>query len=95
MSTPIDFETWYSPWMKTLAANYSKGDLEKRLPNVSFSAKAAAKSHLRAIQATGSMSGNSARRAHSRNVVSALGEEAIAIRGAIEIHELFPEKAKP
>jgi hypothetical protein len=39
------------------------------------------------------MSGQSARRAHARNCVAAAGDELIAIRGAIEIHELFPEHA--
>ena len=94
MSIPIDFDTWYSPWMKTLAANYSKEELENRLLKTKFAAKSAGLSHLNAIKATGSMTGSSARRAHARNVVSSLGEEAIAISGALEIHNFFPEKAK-
>lgn len=57
-------------------------------------ARGASESHLKAIQATGSMQGNSSRRAHARNVAAAAGETIIAIKGAIEIHELFPEHAK-
>lgn len=94
MSIPTDFNTWYSPWMKTLAQNYTKSELESRLAKVRSEAIPAAQSHLRAIQATASMSGNSSRRAHARNIISSIGDETIAVRGALEIHELFPERAK-
>lgn len=90
----IDYETWYSPWMKQLALNYSLKELENRLTKNRSSSSRATKSHINAIQKSTSMSSNSMRRAHARNIVSAIGEERIAINGAIEIHKLFPEKAK-
>ncbi len=93
-NTGIDYETWYSPWMKQLASNYSLKELEKRLGKNRSSSDKATKSHLNAIQKSISMNSNSMRRAHARNVVSAIGEERIAINGAIEIHKLFPDKVK-
>jgi len=90
----VDFDTWYTPWMKSIAGNYTRPEIEKKLGVASFASAKAAQSHLRAIQASGSMQGNSSRRASTKNVVAASGEEVIALRGALEIHELFPEKAK-
>ena len=89
----VEYETWYSTWAKTLASNYTRGQLEERLYGVSVAGKKAAASHLRAIDATHSMQSQSARRANTRNVVAASGDERLAISGAIEIHELFPEHA--
>jgi hypothetical protein len=40
------------------------------------------------------MQSNSQRRAQARNVTAAAGQEAIYLRGALEIHTLFPEHAK-
>jgi hypothetical protein len=90
----VEFSSWYTPWMKSLAANYSKEELQNKLGKSSYTASKAASRHLAAIDATSSMAGQSARRAHARNCVSAAGEEGIALRGAIEIHDLFPEMAK-
>lgn len=90
----VDYATFYSPWMKRLAAVHSKPELEAMAGSKSAEAQKAAASHLRAIQRTGSMQGNSATRAHARNSVSGAGDAACAARGAIEIHELFPEHAK-
>lgn len=90
----VDYATWYTPWMKTLAKSKTAQELSEMLKDKGAEAKKAGASHLRAIQSTGSMQGCSARRAGARNVVSAAGDAAIAIRGAIEIHELFPEFAK-
>jgi hypothetical protein len=78
--------------------NYTRRELEKRIGIASETASKAARSHLRAIQATHSMTSQSQRRAQSGNVVAAAGEEKIAIRGALEIYDLFPEwtkEAKP
>lgn len=87
----VDYETWYSPWMKQLARTYTREQLENRYCGASHDAERAARVHLRAIDATHSMAGCSARRAHARNVTAALGEEKIAIAGALEIYDLFPE----
>lgn len=90
----VDFETWYSSWMKQLAKSYTVTELEAKLYGAKSEANRASKSHLRAIQRTHSMSSNSQTRAHARNVTAAAGDYAIALRGAIEIHKLFPEHAR-
>lgn len=90
----VDYESFYSPWMKRLALAHTKAELERQLYGASAEASRAAKSHLRAVEASHSMSGQSMRRAHARNVTAAAGDTAIALRGAIEIHDLFPERAK-
>jgi hypothetical protein len=90
----VTYETWYSPWMKQLAKNYTRTELEKRAGVASENGSKAARTHLRAIQATHSMTSNSQRRAQSGNSVAAAGEERIAINGALEIYDLFPEHTK-
>lgn len=89
-----DYETWYSDWMKKLAKWHTKSDLEKKLVGVSYQLPKAARSHLAAIRKTSSMQGNSQRRAQAKNCVAAYGEEKIAINGALEIHDLFPQHAR-
>lgn len=90
----VDYKTWYSEWQKRLAHNFTRAELESCLYRNRTKVRRAAYSHLRAIDATHSMSSNSTRRAHSRNVVAASGDKAIALKGALEIHDLFPEYAK-
>lgn len=90
----VDFETWYSAWMKQLAKHYTVAELEAKLYGAKKEASKAAVVHLRAIQRTHSMTSNSQARAHAHNVTAAAGDYAIALRGAIEIHKLFPEHAK-
>lgn len=91
----VDYETWYSHWMKHLARTHAVADLERALYGINQATRKATKSHLRAIQATGSMQSQSMRRAHTGNVVAVGSETASALRGALEIHELFPEHAAP
>ena len=90
----VDYTTWYSDWMKALARQNTIEELEAMLCGKQREASKAAASHHRAIQRSTSMNSNSAARAHARNSTAAAGESAIAIRGALEIHELFPEHAK-
>lgn len=90
----VDYESWYSDWMKLLARTHTKTELQMRLSGSAAKGRMATAAHLRAIEATTSMGGQSARRAHSRNVAAAAGDERIAIEGALEIHDLFPERAK-
>ena len=59
----VPFDTWYSPWMKQLAATRTRAELEALLHGKRSEASKAARSHLRSIQATASMSGQSMRRA--------------------------------
>jgi hypothetical protein len=90
----VEYETWYSSWMKRLAKAHTKEELEAMYEVKKADANKAAYKHLKAIQKSHSMSSNSMARAHSRNCVAAAGEYAIALDGAIEIHDLFPEEAK-
>ena len=90
----INYDTWYSSWMKQLALNYTLAELERKLTDNRKRVGGEAASHLRAIEASGSMSSQSQRKAQSRNVLVATGDEMIALNGAIEIYELFPEHTK-
>jgi hypothetical protein len=89
----VEYETFYSRWMKDLARNHTKRFLESMYEGKCKEADRHGRAHLRAIEATTSMTGQSARRAHSRNNAAASGEYEIALSGAIEIHDLFPEHA--
>lgn len=90
----VSYDSWYSDWSRRLASVNTMAELEDMLYGAKRDARVSAASHLRAISATCSMAGQSARRAHARNVTAAAGDYAIALSGALEIHELFPENAK-
>ncbi|QSL63961.1 hypothetical protein G0D86_29685 (plasmid) [Burkholderia multivorans] len=90
----VQFDSWYSEWMKQLAATYTLDELHRMLEATESEALRACKRHHESIRKSTSMQSCSARRAHARNLVEAAGERRIAIAGAIEIHELFPEHAK-
>lgn len=90
----VDYHTWYSDWMKRLAKHHTRAELEALLHGKESEVRSASRRHLSAIQDTSSMSGQSQRRAQTRNVVAAAGEYAIALRGALEIYDLFPEHTK-
>lgn len=89
----VEYDSWYSDWMKVLARTKTRKQLESMLGTSARDAAAGAASHLRAIEATGSMTGCSQRRAQMGNATSAAGEKMIAVSGALEIHDLFPEHA--
>ena len=89
----VNYETWYSDWMKQLANRYTVDELNKMHGIAKSEAEHGSQVHLRAIQKSTSMQSNSQHRAQARNVVSAAGDTAIAVMGAIEIHYLFPEHA--
>ena len=90
----VNYQTWYSDWSKSLAKIYTKQEIEKSLGIAQVKLSDAARTHHNAVARSTSMTSNSQRRAQSRNVVAASGELAIALRCALEIHELFPEHAK-
>jgi len=90
----IDYESWYSPWMKQLARTKTRDELLQLLGVQTKVAERAGLAHLRAIEATHSMTSQSARRARGRNAVSAAGDYKIALNGALEIYDLFPEHAR-
>ena len=84
----------YSEWSRLLAKNYSLGQLRARLAQVEHATEKAKGAHLRSIQNTTSMAGQSQRRAHSRNAMVGSYEESCALRDAIAIQESFPEHAQ-
>jgi hypothetical protein len=90
----VDYETFYSSWMRQLASNHHKNELEIMLYGAKAAAETSTRTHLNAIQKSSSMTGRSMARAHARNCASLSGDRGIAISGAIEIHELFPEHAR-
>lgn len=89
----VDYHTWYSDWSKRLARTMTREQILHALGANQQDVGRATQAHLRAVQSTTSMSSNSQRRAQSRNVVAAEGEKGIALSGALEIHDLFPEHA--
>lgn len=89
----VDYQTWYSDWMKRLASTMTRSQIEEAIGVKSKEASAAARQHLSAVEATHSMGGQGQRRAQTRNVMAAAGEHKIALSGALEIHDLFPEYA--
>jgi hypothetical protein len=90
----VDYATWYSDWMRQLARSYTRGELERMLYGASSEAAHSARSHLRAVQRSTSIGSNSQARAQARNATAAAGDYGIALRGALEIHDLFPEHAR-
>ena len=90
----IDYATWYSDWMKLLARTKTRKELEQLLGIKTVEVKRASKAHLRAIEQSTSMQGRSQARAQAGNVVAATGDYKIALSGALEIYDLFPEYTK-
>ena len=80
--------------MKGLAKRMTRAEILRELGVASCESAKAAKAHHNAIARSSSMSSNSQRRAQARNVVAAAGEYKIALSGALEIHDLFPEHGK-
>ena len=87
----MEYKDWYSNWMKMLAKKHTKEELNAKYDRACGEARRHGAMHLKAIQKSNSMAGNSQHRAQARNCVAASGEYKIALSGAIEIHELFPE----
>ena len=87
----VNYSTWYTDWMKLLAKKYTRVELERLLGIKTVEAKKAGDSHLRSIEKSTSMAGNSSKKAAARNVVVAAGDYKIALAGALEIYDLFPE----
>lgn len=89
----VDYETWYSPWSKDLARQNSRTSLLRMLGIVSGGLLLATKTHHAAVAEATSMTSKSQRRAQARNVVALACDHKMAITGALEIHDLFPEHA--
>jgi len=92
----VNYETWYSPWMRMLAKNNTLAELEAKLNGNRYQHKKESAAHLRAIESGGRGTGQtaSARTVKASSVSGARGDERIAIGGAIEIYALFPEHTK-
>jgi hypothetical protein len=87
----VNYDTWYTSWMKQLARNYSKQELLNRYYGSVVEGKKVARMHLAAIDAAHSMTSQSQRKAQMRNRTAAEGDLKIALDGALEIYDLFPE----
>ena len=87
----VSFDGWYSDWMKRLALTKTRGQLLRDLGIAKHDGERAGRQHLRAIEKRHSMQSNSQARAQTGNVASAAGDTRLAILGALEIYELFPE----
>lgn len=90
----VSYGTWFSDWSKRLAREHTRTELLRMLGVGRANTKTAARSHHAAIAATASMQSQSQRRAQTRNCVDASAEQVLAIKSALEIHDLFPENAK-
>lgn len=90
----INYETWYGPFQKTLAKDYTRPELEKMLSENKKKIKKATESHLNTIRRSSSMQSNAQGRAHSRSTVSLYSQTISNIECAIDIHINFPEYAK-
>lgn len=84
----------YSLWSRQLANMYTFDELKKELSKCESNTEKYAKQHLDAIEATTSMTSQSQRRAHARSNVQGNYEKKCALRNAIELHDLYPEKCK-
>lgn len=83
----------YSAWARLLASSASDSkELQRRLVRAERATERAKEAHMRAVQRTTSMQGQSSRRAQTRSSMVASHEEANALRDALEIRRLFPEK---
>jgi hypothetical protein len=84
----------YSPYARQLASKYTRAQLEAMLQESETATRRYSRQHLGSIKKTTSMQSNSARRANTRNKMSAEWERMNAVRNAIEIHDVWPEHAK-
>lgn len=84
----------YSQWPRTIAANYTKAEIEREINKCDSARGALGRSHLNAVNKTTSMSSNSQRRAQSGNVFRGNWEKMQAHIRALEIYEFYPEKTK-
>lgn len=91
----VEYATWYSDWSKQLARTHTRAELEAMLGGAAAAGHAAGRAHLKAIERTTSMQSCSQARAQTGNVARATGDTRIAISGALEIHDLFPEHTMP
>lgn len=90
----VSYATFYNPSMKRLALAHTRKELEGRFGIAGGEALAQAHCHLRAVERSASMSGNSGARARTRAGVEVAGQLKIDLAGALEIHDLFPEHAR-
>lgn len=93
MSHAWKFEE-YSQWSQQLAKSYTRRELERQVGPAEWRVGQAAQAHLRAIEATTSMTSQSQRRAQTKNSMIGDYERFSAIKNAIELHDLYPEKCK-
>lgn len=90
----VDYVTWYTPWSKQYALIHTRAEIEKMLGMQTKRLHSASESHCNAVAATTSMTGQSQRRAHTRNTTALSSDMILALRAALEIYDLFPEHTK-
>lgn len=84
----------YSHWARTIAANYTKAEIEREINKCDSARSALGRSHFNAVNKTTSMTSNSQRRAQSGNAFRGNWEKMQAHIRALEIYEFYPEKTK-
>ena len=84
----------YSQFSRQLARTYTRAELEKQAARLEGNRSRLNASHLRAIEATGSMTGQSQRRAQSRNAMTGNMEDLKFRQDALEIYDLYPGQTK-
>ncbi|MBK8113325.1 MAG: hypothetical protein IPK44_01755 [Candidatus Accumulibacter sp.] len=84
----------YSTWSRQIAKDYTRAQIEKELGIAASKREGLAASHLRAIDATGSMGGASQRRAQSRNAMTGNYERWNAYKNALELYDVYPQHTK-
>jgi hypothetical protein len=84
----IDYETWYSDHAKRLAASYTAAELRAKLGEARDTGERYSRQWLNARN-------QQTNRVHETSLhAAAAGQDAMAIRSALEIHVLFPEHGK-
>lgn len=89
-----DYNTWYSAYSKHLAITHSDSELFEMFVDIDEQLSSATATHLRAIEKSHSIQGNSQHRAQAGNVVRGLSQEKSSVVSAREIHKLFPQYTK-
>ena len=82
----IDYDTWFSDQSKALAKDHTVDELRQMLGEASDDADRLSRANLEARNRA------TDRAQQTYNAVAAEGQRALAVRGALRIHELFPDR---
>lgn len=84
----------YSKWSKDIARLFTREEICKQLNYNNSLRKRLSLSHFQAVESSHSMTGNSQRRAQSRNSMVGNYEKFRAHKNALEIYCYYPEETK-